>query len=491
MAYTSIDNPELFFQTLIWTGDGSGTKSFTLDGSENMQPDWVWSKARDSLGSITGNHFLYDSVRGAGAEKEIVINSASLAEGDNANQVYGYISSLNSNGFTTTAGSSNNDYFNKSSVKYVAWNWKAGGTAPAITYSVKVVSDSGNKYRFDDFGTSAVTLDLQEGGTYTFDLSDSSNDGHPMKFSETSNGSHGGGSTYSTGIVYQLDGASVTESNYVSNFNSASSRKIIITISASAPTLYYFCHYHSGMGGQANTNSTFGSSNFGGTIQSVASANVTSGFSVVTYTGTGSSATIGHGLGTTPSMVWIFKRDGSGGNAHVFHKSLGSTQYLLHASTLGVQTYAPVGIGSLTSSTFSVGTVSGVNGSGSEYIAYVFADTGNKFCKIDNYTGNGSTNGTYVECGFRPAWVFVKRVDSTSDWLICDNKRDPDNGVFKKLFPNTSAGDDNYESFDFYANGFKIRSSGTGHNASGANMLYMAFAESPFVNSNGVPSNAR
>ena len=111
--------------------------------------------------------------------------------------------------------------------------------------------------------------------------------------------------------------------------------------------------------------------------------------------------------------------------------------------------------------------------------------------KIDNYTGNGSTNGTYVECGFRPAWVFVKRVDSTSDWLICDNKRDPDNGVFKKLFPNTSAGDDNYESFDFYANGFKIRASGTGHNASGANMLYMAFAESPFVNSNGVPSNAR
>ena len=478
MAYTSIDNPELFFQTLIWTGDGSGTKSFTLDGSENMQPDWVWSKARDSLGSITGNHFLYDSVRGAGAEKEIVINSASLAEGDNANQVYGYISSLNSNGFTTTAGSSNNDYFNKSSVKYVAWNWKAGGTAPAITYSVKVVSDSGNKYRFDDFGTSAVTLDLQEGGTYTFDQSDSSNAGHPLRFSTTSNGTHGGGSEYTTGVT-------------TTGTAGSSGAKTVITVASGAPTLYYYCTQHSGMGGQANTNSLFGSSNFDGGIQSVASTNVTSGFSIVKYTGTGSASTVGHNLGTTPSMVWIFKRDGSGGNAHVFHKSLGSTQYLLHASTLGVQTYAPVGIGSLTSSTFSVGTVSGVNGSGSEYIAYVFADTGNKFCKIDNYTGNGSTNGTYVECGFRPAWVFVKRVDSTSDWLICDNKRDPDNGVFKKLFPNTSAGDDNYESFDFYANGFKIRSSGTGHNASGANMLYMAFAESPFVNSNGVPSNAR
>ena len=88
-----------------------------------------------------------------------------------------------------------------------------------------------------------------------------------------------------------------------------------------------------------------GSSNTDGTINSTyTSANTTSGFSIVTYTGTGSAATIGHGLGTTPSMVWIFNRS-DGGNAHVFHKALGSTQYLLHASTLAAQTYAPVGIG--------------------------------------------------------------------------------------------------------------------------------------------------
>ena len=90
MAYTTIDNPELFFQTLIWTGDG-GTKSFTLDGSENMQPDWVWSKARESLSTITGSHFLFDSVRGGGAEKEIRSNNSG-AEGSSAIQVYGYVS---------------------------------------------------------------------------------------------------------------------------------------------------------------------------------------------------------------------------------------------------------------------------------------------------------------------------------------------------------------------------------------------------------------
>ena len=245
------------------------------------------------------------------------------------------------------------------------------------------------------------------------------------------------------------------------------------------------------MGGQANTNSTFGSSNFGGTIQSVASANVTSGFSVVTYTGTGSSATIGHGLGTTPSMVWIFKRDGSGGNAHVFHKSLGSTQYLLHASTLGVQTYAPVGIGTLTSSTFSVGTVSGVNGSSNTYLAYVFADTGNKFCKIGSYTGNGNADGTFVYTGFKPAWVLQKNISATQGWQLQDNKREGYNGDNDLLQPHDSAAESGVNRIDILSNGFKVITTDAGQNTNGSNYIYMCFAESPFVNSNGVPTNAR
>ena len=136
-------------------------------------------------------------------------------------------------------------------------------SAPSKTYAVTVVSDSGNKYRFDGFGTSAVTLDLQEGGTYTFDQSHSSNSGHPFRFGTSANGSD-----YTTGVT-----TSGTPGN-----SGAYTR---ITVAAGAPTLYYACSAHSGMGGQANTNSTSGSSNFSGTIQSNNSANVDAGFSIV------------------------------------------------------------------------------------------------------------------------------------------------------------------------------------------------------------------
>ena len=125
-------------------------------------------------------------------------------------------------------------------------------------------------------------------------------------------------------------------------------------------------------------------------------------------------------------------------------------------------------------------------------VAYCFAEkTG--YSKFGSYNGNGNVDGTFVYTGFSPSFVMTKRSDSTSDWLICDNKRPGYNVINKKLFPNSSSGEDSYDSFDFVSNGFKIRSSGTGHNASGGTFIYMAFAEEPLVANVGssIPATAK
>lgn len=225
-----------------------------------------------------------------------------------------------------------------------------------------------------------------------------------------------------------------------------------------------------------------------GTIDS--SGKTGSGLAIISYTGTGSAGTVAHGLGTTPSMVWIFNRT-DGGNGHVFHKALGSTQYLLHASTLAVQTYSPVGIGSLTSTTFSVGTVSGVNGSSKNYIAYVFADV-QGYSKISSYIGNGSTDGPVIYTGFKPSWLMIKPSSYANSWGIFDNKRPGFNVTNARLeADNTSAENTALNYFDFLSNGFKIRTSNAHPNNSGGTLIYMAFAESPFVSSKGIPTTAR
>ena len=118
MAYTTIDNPALFFKTLLWTGDGTSPR--TLSGLD-FQPDWVWGKRRDDA----AGHNIFDSVRTAGSDKNLQSNSNG-AEGSGAPGTYGYLSAFTSDGFTVTAGSSDNAYWNNNTATYVSWNWKAG-----------------------------------------------------------------------------------------------------------------------------------------------------------------------------------------------------------------------------------------------------------------------------------------------------------------------------------------------------------------------------
>ena len=239
------------------------------------------------------------------------------------------------------------------------------------------------------------------------------------------------------------------------------------------------------------------SSNTDGSITSNVSASTTSGFSIVSYTGTGSNATVGHGLGVAPKLIIAKSRDAAE-NWVVFHKSLNSTGA---GTYIYLNTTAAAGGGGSntsifnntapTSSVFSIGTDGNINNSGDDYIAYCFNEV-KGYSKFGSYTGNGNADGNFVYLGFKPAWVLVKNSSlSGENWVMLDNKRDPKNPTNLALFSNLSNAEGGTYPFDFVSNGFKIRDSSAAYNRSGDNFIYMAFAESPFVTSTGVPATAR
>ena len=242
-----------------------------------------------------------------------------------------------------------------------------------------------------------------------------------------------------------------------------------------------------------------GSSNTDGSITSTVSANTTSGFSIVSYTGNATTgATIGHGLGVTPDVI-IAKSRASADNWGFFHSSFSSQQYMFLNSTAAVATASSVWNALPGSSVFTVGDNASVNDNGN-MIAYCFAEK-KGFSKFGSYTGNGSTDGTFVYTGFKPAFVMCKRTDSTGVWFMCDNKRVGFNGrpnnTATRGNPELSANDNRSEAagntnvMDIFSNGFKLIQSGGEINGSGASFIFMAFAENPLVTSTGIPATAR
>ena len=233
------------------------------------------------------------------------------------------------------------------------------------------------------------------------------------------------------------------------------------------------------------------SSNTDGSITSSVSVSTDAGFSIVSYTGTGSAATIGTGLNAVPKIVITRNRD-SATNWCVYSSEVGNTKALFlnlnNAPDTSTQYWNDT---TPTSSVFSVGTNTGTNKSGDGFVAYCFAEK-QGYSKFGSYTGNGNTDGTFVYLGFRPAWVMRKvATGGTGGWAIYDNKREPENVMDKELFADTSSAEGSFTQMDFLSNGFKFRTSNSAGNGSGQTYIYMAFAESPFVNSAGVPNNAR
>ena len=349
MSYTNgLDNPELYFQTKLYTGN-SGTNAITLDGSENMQPDWIWIKERGA----TGSHVLTDVVRGI--TKQLYSNDT---QSENTNS--SSITAIGSDGFTL----GNRADVNNNSDTYVAWNWKAGNSS--------------------------------------------------------------------------------------------------------------------------------GSSNSDGSITSTVSVSTDAGFSILSYTGTGSNATIGHGLGSVPAWIITKNRDATQ-PLRIYHKALGATfGMILNDASVKDDDNTAWNDTEPTSSVFSVGTSANTNNGSDDFIAYCFAEK-KGYSKFGSYTGNGNADGTFIYTGFRPAFVIIKNSSRASEnWNLIDNKRDGFNGSNENLAPNLDGAESSGNNrWDILSNGFKCRDTNNEVNNSSDTYIFMAFSESPFTNSSGIPNNAR
>ena len=230
-----------------------------------------------------------------------------------------------------------------------------------------------------------------------------------------------------------------------------------------------------------------------------------SGFDIVAYEGNATAKTVSHSLSAVPHVMLAMNRD-SANNKHLYHHkntSAPETDYLNINTTGATDDALSVWNDTApTSSVFTVGDGDTTNNDGDSIIAYLFSEK-QGFSKFGTYVGNSNVDGAFVYTGFKPAFVMTKASENTSgsnNWFMADNKRHsvaPASGgtnfnvIDRQLYANLNNADDTNSSIDFLSNGFKWRRDGGDTNTTGRTFVYMAFAEAPFVNSNGVPCNAR
>ena len=268
--------------------------------------------------------------------------------------------------------------------------------------------------------------------------------------------------------------------NFITSFNSNG----FSTDTASLVTSGYTYVAWQWQAGQGTTTAGTGT---GGITSVTQSVNTTAGFSIVTYTGSGTNGTVTHGLGVAPAMMIVKNRSSGSDNWTIYQKATSSTpqnDYMFFttaakasASTVWQNT-AP------TSSVFSIGTSGTVNTNANNFVAYCWAEiTG--FSKFGSYTGNGSADGPFVFTGFRPKFILIKQSSSAgTSWIILDSSRSSYNVADLLLLPDSSGAEVTATSLDFLSNGFKLRSTDGSRNTLSATYIYMAFAENPFKNSN-------
>jgi hypothetical protein len=272
------------------------------------------------------------------------------------------------------------------------------------------------------------------------------------------------------------DAESTASSNYVTSFdtNGFSINQGGVFNGSSGTTMVA---WNWKAGGTAVTNTV-------GTISAQVSANTTSGFSILTYSGNSTDfQTVGHGLGVTPQMVIVKARNATN-YWPVWHTSLPSFTYNLYLNTTDNQ-QTDGQFTSTSSTTVGIRNGGSTNQTGTNYVMYCWAPIAG-YSAFGSYTGNGSTDGPFVYLGFRPRFVMIKRTNSTADWMMIDTARSPFNVEKALLQANLSNAEDaSTELIDGLSNGFKLRNGAySSLNASGSTYIYMAFCENPFKYSN-------
>ena len=434
------------FNTVLYEGNG-GTQSVTGTG---FSPDFVWIKNRDNA----DDHYLYDTVRGP---KNFLNSNQTTVEDYSANDLI----SFDADGFTVGSDGG----LNRDGQSIVAWCWDAGANNTITGHSSVTYEGSGSA---QDIQSLPFTPDLVW-----------------IKSSSSSSGNH-----------HLHDSVRGFSERLIANATDAEGTN---------PSLETFLKNGFRVTGSGNTYNATGveyvawcwdagdsdpASNSNGSITSTVKASTTNGFSIISYTGTGSSATIGHGLSAAPDFFIVKNRtdgDSSGntsGNWLVSHSSLSTNQWLKLETTDSVFTNADAFGGSPSSTTIQLGTFNSTNGSGDNMICYAWHDVTGKQ-KFGKYTGNASSTGPSVTLGFRPGLVMIKGLDRSSVWYVFDTSRTPFNDstnyTHQYLLWNSSnaeytTGDDG--KIEVTSTGFQVRASVTGMNASGEEYIYAAWAGS-------------
>lgn len=289
----------------------------------------------------------------------------------------------------------------------------------------------------------------------------------------------GGGTDLSSSVLYSnLTNAQDNSSGYITQTSNGFNLGVAATPLNMSGRTYVAWQWNAGGTGSSNTN---------GSITSTVSVNTTAGFSVVTYTGTGANATVGHGLGVKPAMI-IAKRRSSTDQWQVTHQALNmANQGLYLNSAIAAFTDGDQWNNTQpTSTVFSLGAASGSNVNAATYVAYCWAAVAG-YSAFGSYTGNGSSDGPFVYTGFRPRFIMTKNITTGGFWWeMVDSSREPFNPSDQTLYANVADAEYTSSAYnkDLLSNGFKIRGTNGGQNASGDTYIYMAFAENPFKYSN-------